>query len=60
MKKTCATCRWRSDAFTSVCVNAESDHRADYVDADCTCPHWSPTLAEDPADGKYTGLTEEE
>lgn len=36
----CATCRYRSDEFTSVCVNPDSPKRADFVDADDMCEHW--------------------
>ena len=36
--KTCSTCHYRSDDFTSVCVNPDSEHRADFVMADDTCP----------------------
>lgn len=35
--RTCATCRYRSDGFTSVCVNPDSPKRADFVDADDAC-----------------------
>ena len=37
---TCATCRYRSDEFTSVCVNPDSPKRADFVDAEYACKHW--------------------
>ena len=40
MKKNCETCRWRSDDFTSVCVNADSDHVADFVSAIDVCDEW--------------------
>ena len=36
----CATCRYRSDEFTSVCVNSYSPKRADFVSADDACEHW--------------------
>lgn len=36
----CATCRYRSDEFTSVCVNPDSPKCADFVDADDACEHW--------------------
>lgn len=38
--KTCATCKWRSDDFTSACVNGESEHCADFVSADDWCEEW--------------------
>lgn len=40
MTRTCATCKWRSDAFTSVCCNDESDHLADFVESAQTCAVW--------------------
>lgn len=36
----CGNCQWRSDDFTSVCVNAQSPRRADFVDAGGWCPAW--------------------
>ena len=36
----CGNCRWLSDGFTSVCVNSDSEHCADFVMADDTCEHW--------------------
>lgn len=38
--KTCSTCHYRSDDFTSVCANPDSEHRADFVMADDTCPQY--------------------
>lgn len=38
--KTCRTCRFRSDEFTSACTNDESGRVADFVDADDTCDEW--------------------
>lgn len=38
--RVCETCKWRSDDFTSVCVNDESDNLADFVGADDTCDKW--------------------
>ena len=38
--KTCRTCRFRSDEFTSVCTNGDSINRADFVDAEDTCNVW--------------------
>lgn len=36
----CKNCRYRSDDFTSVCVNADSDRVADFVSADDWCEEW--------------------
>jgi len=36
----CKTCEYRSDEFTSVCVNPDSPKRADFVSADDACEHW--------------------
>jgi hypothetical protein len=36
----CKECKWRSDDFTSVCVNDASDRLADFVMADDSCPEW--------------------
>ena len=41
--KNCESCRWRSDEFTSVCVNDASDHLADFVSADDGCEEWEAT-----------------
>ena len=96
MIKCCKTCRWRSDSFISVCVNDESDHLADFVEADTVCPEWEgkdenmicwlckktgkkctgcmqdklkdvalcesrlAVVIENPTDGKYSGLIEED
>lgn len=43
----CANCRWRSDEFTSVCVNDESERLADFVSADNTCPKWQCEVDND-------------
>ena len=59
MKKTCATCRWFGEWKSRLACENENSGRV-FVSPDDTCPHWSPTLEEDPEDGKYTGLTEEE
>ena len=40
--ESCATCRYRSDEFTSACVNAESPHCCDFVEKDCWCPGYAP------------------
>ena len=40
MDKRCENCKWRSDEFTSVCVNDASDHLADFVEAEQTCECW--------------------
>lgn len=39
-KKVCRDCRWRSDEFASVCVNADSSKCTDFVDADDSCTAW--------------------
>lgn len=39
-EKKCATCKWRSDGFTSVCVNDRSDRLADFVMPDEVCDEW--------------------
>lgn len=39
MKKTCGTCSWYED-FQGVCFNGDSEHCADFTDADATCPTW--------------------
>ena len=39
-KRVCANCKWRSDEFTSVCVNDESEHLADFVTGNMTCEKW--------------------
>ena len=39
-EKTCATCKYRSDDFTSACVNGESEHCADFVSEDDWCEKW--------------------
>ena len=36
--KTCRTCWWLSDEFTSVCVNESSPHCADFVLLNDSCP----------------------
>ena len=46
MTRTCATCKWRSDEYTSVCVNDESDHLADFVEASQSCPVWEAKEAD--------------
>ena len=40
---TCANCKWRSDDFTSVCVNDASDKLADFVRPEESCPEWEGT-----------------
>ena len=42
----CKNCKWRSDDFTSVCVNDASDHLADYVMADDVCECWEGKLPD--------------
>jgi len=38
--RVCKNCKWRSDDFTSVCVNDASDHLADFVMPDDGCEVW--------------------
>ena len=37
---TCRNCEYRSDDFTSACVNADSPHCADFVSANDSCEHF--------------------
>lgn len=42
-KRICGTCRWHSHEDISdgwVCVNDQSDHRADWMGHDDTCDEW--------------------
>ena len=41
-EKTCRTCWWLSDEFTSVCVNEGSPHCADFVLLNDSCPWYDP------------------
>ena len=43
----CYNCKWLSDRFQSVCVNAESEHRADFVDGETWCDKWEAMEAND-------------
>ncbi len=43
----CASCKWRSDDFTSVCVNDASDHLADFVAWNDFCEKWEEKRYED-------------
>ena len=36
-ERICQNCKWRSDEFTSVCVNGISPNRGDFVMAEDTC-----------------------
>ena len=36
----CASCKWLSDDFTSVCVNSDSPRCADFVSADYWCKEY--------------------
>lgn len=38
-EKTCKTCRLY-EMFNGVCCNGESEHRADFMDADGSCEKW--------------------
>lgn len=39
--ETCKNCRYRSDTFTSACVNPDSPHRDDFVMAEDCCERWT-------------------
>lgn len=42
-KRICGTCRWHKHEDISdgwVCVNDQSDHRADWTGHDDTCDEW--------------------
>ncbi len=39
-QQACKNCHYRSDDFTSVCVNADSDRVADFVMPDDWCEEW--------------------
>ena len=43
---TCKNCRYRSDEFTSVCVNPDSPKRADFVREDDGCEWWEQKKKE--------------
>lgn len=43
---TCENCKWRSDDFTSVCVNDQSDRLGDFVYSGDTCGYWAPAVKE--------------
>jgi hypothetical protein len=39
--KICGTCKWHSrDGEDWICVNGDSDHRADWTGYDDTCDEW--------------------
>ena len=40
VKRCCATCKWRSDDFTSACTNGDSPKRADFVASNDKCEEW--------------------
>ena len=42
----CKNCEYRSDEFTSVCVNPDSPKCADFVSADDACDHWEKRKCE--------------
>lgn len=46
MDHCCRNCEYRSDEFTSACVNADSEHCEDFVMADDTCEHWKEKTDE--------------
>lgn len=35
----CCSCRWH-DAFSWVCFNGQSEHRADFTDPEDSCKEW--------------------
>lgn len=37
--KTCKTCKWY-EPFCDVCCNGDSEHRADFMDAEGRCEEW--------------------
>lgn len=39
MNNTCATCDWYAP-YEGVCTNGDSEHRADFRNAEDTCPCW--------------------
>ena len=43
--QTCGNCAWRSDDFTSACVNDRSPRRGDFVSRDGWCPGWEKRKA---------------
>lgn len=45
--KCCATCKWWSDEYASVCVNDESDSLADFVEMNDSCEHWEERVMDD-------------
>ena len=45
--KCCASCKWWSDEYTSVCVNDESDSLADFVEMNDSCEHWEERVIDD-------------
>ena len=47
----CRNCKWRSDEFTSSCVNGCSPNRGDFVMADDTC-HEFERVEEDADHGQ--------
>ncbi len=42
-RKSCKNCRYRSDEFTSACVNPDSPHRGGFVMAEDCCERWACT-----------------
>ena len=39
MDKVCRTCDWYAQS-ESVCCNGDSDHRADFMNSEDSCPAW--------------------
>lgn len=44
--KTCSTCCWYG-AFSWVCFNGMSEHRADFTDPEDSCQWWEKYETED-------------
>lgn len=39
MNQTCKSCKWYAE-FEGVCCNGDSEHCADFIDADKSCGEW--------------------
>lgn len=39
VEPSCGSCRWH-DAFSWVCFNGRSEHRADFTDPEDSCKEW--------------------
>lgn len=56
MKKSCDNCKWRSDEFTSVCVNDRSDRLADFVEGGECCSEWEGKQYDSGRSGNPAGI----